>query len=73
MCDDGKDKHKRRQVQRRGRDCVYISGRKRPPGESNGKSGNLNNACEQIYPPGCSIPGNEVICIMDADQVPNTA
>ncbi len=35
----------------------------------NGKSGNLNNCCRQIYPEGCTIPANEVICIMDADQV----
>lgn len=47
----------------------YISGRTRPSGETNGKSGNLNNACRQIYPAGCKIPDNEVICVMDADQV----
>lgn len=46
----------------------YISGRTRPSGETNGKSGNLNNACRQIYPAGCKIPDNEVICVMDADQ-----
>lgn len=48
---------------------VYVSGRKRPADESNGKSGNLNNALSQIYPDSCKIPGNEVVCIMDADQV----
>lgn len=47
----------------------YISGRTRPSGETNGKSGNLNNACRQIYPAGCKIPDHEVICVMDADQV----
>ena len=69
ICDDGKDKDKRRMCQRVGRDCVYVSGRQRAPGEINGKSGNLNNACRQIYPDGCVIPGTEVICVMDADQV----
>ncbi len=44
-------------------------GRQRAAGEMNGKSGNLNNCCRQIYPEGCTIPANEVICIMDADQV----
>lgn len=29
---------------------VYVSGRKRPEGEMNGKSGNINNCCSQIYP-----------------------
>ena len=69
VCDDGKDRKKRRLCQRLGRDCVYVSGRKRASGEINGKSGNLNNACRQIYPDGCSIPAIEVICVMDADQV----
>ena len=35
----------------------------------NGKSANLNNALQQIYPPGCVVPPHEVVCIMDADQV----
>ena len=48
---------------------VYVGGRTRPKGEMNGKSGNLNNVCSQIYPPGLPIPGNEIICIFDADQV----
>lgn len=47
----------------------YVAGRHRPSGEMNGKSANLNNACAQIYPAGCKIPDNEVICVMDADQV----
>ena len=68
MCDDGKDRKKRRLCQRLGRDCIYVSGRQRASGEMNGKSGNLNNCCRQIYPEGCTIPANEVICIMDADQ-----
>lgn len=29
---------------------VYVSGRKRAEGEMNGKSGNINNCCSQIYP-----------------------
>ena len=69
VCDDGKDRKKRRLCQRLGRDCIYVSGRTRTPNEMNGKSGNLNNCCRQIYPEGCTIPANEVICIMDADQV----
>ena len=69
VCDDGKDRKKRRLCQRLGRDCIYVSGRTRAPNEMNGKSGNLNNCCRQIYPEGCTIPANEVICIMDADQV----
>ena len=73
VCDDGKDKQKRRLIQRLGRDCVYVSGRQRAKGEINGKSGNLNNACRQIYPDGCAIPGTEVICVMDADQVRTSA
>jgi hypothetical protein len=35
----------------------------------NGKSGNINNCCSQIYPKGTKIPTNEVVCIFDADQV----
>ena len=50
-------------------DVVYVSGRKRPAGEMNGKSGNINNVCLQLYPPGTVVPGNELICIFDADQV----
>ena len=69
MCDDGKQKGKRRMCHRMGRDVQYVSGRSRAPNEMNGKSGNLNNACTQIYPAGCKIPDNELICIMDADQV----
>ncbi len=69
VCDDGKEKAKRRMCERMGRDVQYVSGRDRQSGEMNGKSGNLNNACRQIYPAGCKIPDNEVICVMDADQV----
>ena len=35
----------------------------------NGKSGNINNVCSHLYPPGTRIPGSEVICVFDADQV----
>lgn len=48
---------------------MYVSGRKRAPGEMNGKSSNLNNCLAQIYPPGIPIPPNELVCIFDADQV----
>ncbi len=49
-----------------------MSGRKRDPGEMNGKSGNINNCCSQIYPKGTKIPPNELVCIFDADQVRET-
>ena len=52
-----------------GTDLVYVSGRKRKPGEMNGKSCNLNNCLSQIYPEGVPIPTNELVCIFDADQV----
>ena len=52
-----------------GQDVVYISGRKRPPGEMNGKSGNLNNVAAQLYPKGMFVPGTELIAVFDADQV----
>ena len=69
LCDDGKDPEKRRWIQSLGADFVYVSGRSRPKGEMNGKSGNLNNVCSQLYPPGVPIPGSELICIFDADQI----
>ena len=47
----------------------YVSGRKRPSGEINGKSGNLNNVFRQIYKENVPIPGNEVLAVFDADQV----
>lgn len=52
-----------------GADVVYVSGRKRPPGEMNGKSGNLNNVCAQMYPKGTHVPGTELVAVFDADQV----
>ncbi len=69
LCDYGKDAKKRKWVDSLGSDVVYVSGRKRPPGEMNGKSGNINNVCSQLYPPGTVVPGNELMCIFDADQV----
>ena len=47
-----------------GPEIVYVSGRVRPPGEMNGKSGNMNNCLGQIYPKEHRIPG-----LFDADQV----
>ena len=35
----------------------------------NGKSGNINNVCAQMYPQGTKVPGTELLCIFDADQV----
>ena len=69
LLDDGKDIKKRKWVDTLGADVVYVSGRKREPGEMNGKSGNLNNACSQLYPKGTPVPSNELLCIFDADQV----
>ena len=63
------DPKKRKWVDSLAADVVYVSGRKRPAGEMNGKSGNINNVCSQLYPPGTVVPGNELICIFDADQV----
>ena len=60
---------KREWMKGRGQGYVYVSGRSRPKGETNGKSGNLNNVFGQIYPRELDIPGNEVLCIFDADQV----
>ena len=69
LCDDGKDPKKRKWVDSLGQDVVYVSGRRRPPGEMNGKSGNLNNVAAQLYPKGTFIPGTELIAVFDADQV----
>ena len=72
LLDDGKDAEKRRFVRSLGlSNAVYISGRKRAKGEMNGKSANINNAMRQVYPTGVAIPTEEVICVFDADQVPN--
>ena len=48
---------------------VYVSGRTRAKGEMNGKSANLNNVCRQLYPDGVTVPGTELVCVFDADQV----
>lgn len=70
ICDDGKDPEKAEWVRTvNSPELVYVSGRVRAPGEINGKSGNLNNALTQIYPPNVEIPLDEVICVFDADQV----
>ena len=52
-----------------GPELVYVSGRKRPLGEMNGKSGNLNNCAAHLYPEGCTVPSNELLAVFDADQV----
>lgn len=41
-------------------DLQYIADRIRTPGEVNGKSANLNNALNHIFPPGTAISFNEV-------------
>ena len=69
LCDDGKDNAKKAWVASLGAGFVYVSGRARPAGEMNGKSGNLNNVCRQLYPAGVAIPGSELVCVFDADQV----
>ena len=51
LCDDGRDAEKRRWVASLGRhDLLYVAGRMHIVGETNGKSGNVNNATRQIYP-----------------------
>lgn len=45
------------------------AGRTRKKGEMNGKSNNMNNVLQQIYPTGCFIPPDELIAVFDADQV----
>ena len=52
-----------------GAEVQYVSGRKRPVGEMNGKSGNLNSCAAQIYPADQPVPSSELLCILDADQV----
>ena len=52
-----------------GPEIVYVSGRIRAEGEMNGKSANLNNCLSHLYPDGCRVPANEIVCIFDADQV----
>ena len=69
LCDDGKNKQKRKWCLGMAPDVVYVSGRSRAKGEMNGKSGNLNNCLRQIYPDDLPIPANEIVCIFDADQV----
>lgn len=61
LCDDGKDPLKRKWCQRMGNGVQYVSGRTRGEKEMNGKSANLNNCLEQIYPDGLSIPHNELV------------
>jgi endoglucanase len=51
LLDDGKDVSKAAWVAEQGReDIVYISGRVRAKGETNGKACNLNNTLHQLYP-----------------------
>lgn len=51
------------------RASVFGAGRVRKKGEMNGKSNNMNNVLQQIYPTGCYIPPDELIGVFDADQV----
>ena len=70
LLDDGKDASKKEWVASLACPRIrYLSGRARPAGEMNGKSGNLNNVCRQLYPAGVAIPGSELVCVFDADQV----
>ncbi|PRW56955.1 Six-hairpin glycosidase [Chlorella sorokiniana] len=72
LLDDGRDVEKKKFIHSLGvENAVYVSGRKRAKGEMNGKSANINNAAKQIYPAGHDIPLTEVLCVFDADQVPN--
>jgi hypothetical protein len=72
LCDDGNDPNKAAMISRLGKDCVYVTGRKRDPtGEINGKSNNLNNCLRLIYSEyePKDIPVSEVIVVFDADMV----
>lgn len=72
VCDDGKDPKIRKFCRSLGPSVTYVSGRRREAGEMNGKSGNLNNCLQQIYPEGVPVPPTELVAIFDADQVANT-
>lgn len=59
------------------RDVVYITGRDKSEKSKNGKSANLNNTMQLIYPDikdpvnpdeFMKIPINELMCLFDADQ-----
>lgn len=71
ICDDGKDVKKRKWVEsENSADLRYVSGRIRPKGEVNGKSGNLNNCMQNvIYKKVKRISRREICCIFDADMV----
>ena len=68
LCDDGRDPEKAQYMHSKGPGYIYVAGRVRQPGEMNGKSGNLNNVLMQLYGD-LPIPGNEILCILDADMV----
>ena len=69
LCDDGKNKQKRKLCLGRAPEVVYVSGRQRPKGEMNGKSANQNNCLRQIYPASPPLPGNEIVSSFDTEQV----
>ena len=59
------------------RDVVYITGRDKSEKSKNGKSANLNNTLQLIYPDikdpvnpdeFMKVPINELMCLFDADQ-----
>lgn len=61
LLDDGKDAAKAAWVAEQGReDIVYISGRVRSKGETNGKACNLNNTLCQLYPKDVPVDDMEV-------------
>ena len=61
LLDDGKDVAKAQWVAEQGReDIVYISGRVRQKGETNGKACNLNHTLTKLYPAGVPVDDNEV-------------
>lgn len=71
LCDDGADPNKMDLCHELGPDVMYVTGRPKEKGEINGKSSNLNNCLQMIYPPGITIPNTEILFILDADMVPN--
>ncbi len=56
----GRSIHARARARQQGRDdIVYISGRVRAKGESNGKACNLNHTLRNLYPPGSAVDDME--------------
>ncbi|KAK9812548.1 hypothetical protein WJX73_008007 [Symbiochloris irregularis] len=70
LLDDGQDADKEAWVSGLQDPRVrYLSKRRRKRGEVNGKSGNLNNAIEKVYPQQAQLSADDLLAIFDCDQV----